>query len=243
MEKNKLYFLSDAHLGSYLRKDKNNEEKLIEFLNSIKNSAKELYLVGDIFDFWFEYKNVVPSQHFELLFALHDLIKSGTRVVYVAGNHDFWRGDFLSKKVGIKFELGSITKEIGDKKIFICHGDEFLDSALNYSFLKKILRNKFNNFLYRLIHPDLGIPLAKLVAKKMRSKVDKKLDFERLSREYRMAAERFLQRSDFNVVILAHTHKAEFYRVGDKIYINLGNWISDFDYAVFENGEFSLKKF
>ncbi len=243
MSKNKLYFVSDAHLGMNTKEEDISEKKLVDFFNFIKDSAKELYLVGDIFDFWFEYRTVIPAGHFKVFVALHNLFLSGTKIIYVGGNHDFWKGNFLTKEVGMEVHFEPITVEIGGKKVLIHHGDGFLKSTLNFSFSKKILRNKVSIFLYKLIHPDIGIPLGRKVVGRIRENVYKKVDLDKARLEYRQAAIKFLEDSDVDALIMGHTHKADFYSKDSKTYINLGNWISDFNYAVLEDRKFYLKNF
>ena len=243
MNQNKTYFISDAHLGINSKEENINEEKLVKFCNFIKDSAKELYLVGEIFDFWFEYRTVVPSRHFKVLNAFHNLILSGTKIIYVGGNHDIWKGDFLTKEVGIEVHFKPITVDIDGKKVLIHHGDGFLKNTLNFNFAKKILRNKAFIFLYKLLHPDIGIPLGKATIKKIRERVYKKVDLDKARLEYKKAAIEFLQNSDIDVLIMGHTHKADFYNKDGKTYINLGNWITDFDYAVLEEERLYLRKF
>jgi len=243
MVKDSYYFISDAHLGLDEEKQRGQEKKLVEFLESIKESAKELYLVGDMFDFWFEYNTVVPADYFKVLFALKKLSLSGTKIVYVGGNHDFWEGDFLEREIGIEVHFKPITINLGIKKVVLNHGDGFLKDVLNFDLAKKILRNKLNIFLYQLVHPDIGIPLGRFVARQIRNYVYKKTDFEKAHFDYRRAAIEFLSHADVDVIIMGHTHKPDLYKKNGKIYINLGDWISNFTYAVFKDGEFQLKKF
>jgi len=242
MKKNKVYFVSDIHLGRKSEKSEIKKEKFIKFCRSIKGKAQKLYLVGDIFEFWFEYRKVIPYECFDVICALHDLVVSGTEVIYIGGNHDFWKGDFLTEKIGIKVQFQPLKVNIGEKRVLIHHGDGFLKSVLDFSIAKKILRNKINIFLYKLIHPDIGIPFAKFVAKILSKKTLKELDLEEVKKKYREKAIEVLSNSEIDVIIMGHTHKRDYYKEGEKIYINLGCWEEKFNYAVFEKEDFKLKE-
>ena len=242
-KKTKVYFVSDVHLGKDSENSEIKKEKFVEFCKFIKGKAKKLYLVGDIFEFWFEYREVIPSEYFEALSVLRDLVLSGTEVVYIGGNHDFWKGNFLTDKIGIKVQFQSLKVNIDERRVLIHHGDGFLKSTLDFSFAKKILRNKVNIFLYKLVHPDIGIPFAKFIAKKIRNKTFKEVNLEEVKLKYREKAMEVLDNSEIDVIIMGHTHKEDYYKKDDKLYINLGCWEEDFNYAVFERKDFKLKKF
>jgi UDP-2,3-diacylglucosamine hydrolase len=241
-DKNKIYFVSDIHIGRKSKESEEGERKFIDFCKSIKKTAQKLYLVGDIFEFWFEYKTVIPSEYFKVICALRDLITSGTEIIYVGGNHDFWKGNFLTKEIGINVYFKPIEASIGKKKVLIHHGDGFLRSVLSFRFIKKILRNRVNIFLYKLIHPDIGIPLGKIVARAIRENNFKKINLDKAQIEYRKKAIEVLNNSEIDVIIMGHTHKKDFYSEDEKIYVNLGYWPNDFSYVVFEGGDFKLKK-
>ena len=141
----------------------------------------------------------------------------------------------------MEVHFNPIEVKIDSKKVLIHHGDGFLAKTLNFNFAKRILRNRVFVFLYKLLHPDLGIPLGKAMIEKIRERVYRKVDLDEARLEYREAAIDLLQNSDIDTLIMGHTHKADFYNKGSKTYINLGNWITDFDYAVFEDGKFYLR--
>jgi UDP-2,3-diacylglucosamine hydrolase len=243
MPKESVYFISDAHFGAPVKGPDRRLEKFTAFLESIGPRARALYLVGDIFDFWYEYRTVVPSESFEALAALHRLVRGGTPVHYIGGNHDFWHGDFLSRTVGMQINFNPVTVTLGSRTVHIRHGHEFLRQGLSGWLLKKILRNRINGRLYQLIHPDLGIPFAKFVSRLSRRCIDARLDIDRVVADYRRAARTLLTENPWDALIVAHTHKADFVEHGDRVYLNTGNWMKDFNYVVFENDRFSLQKF
>ena len=161
MPRNRIYFISDAHLGTRLsgRSNRDQEESLVAFLRSIRKDAEVLYIVGDLFDFWFEYRTVVPARAGKVIFALHALVQDGVRVVYLPGNHDIWLGDYLSGQVGLHLPGGPIAVEHHGRRIYVTHGDELRESWK--ARLKRwILKNPVCIVLFRLLHPDLGAFLA-----------------------------------------------------------------------------------
>jgi UDP-2,3-diacylglucosamine hydrolase len=244
-----IYFISDAHLGAEDKeKEKIKEKKLISFLDRIGGDAEFLYILGDMFEFWFEYKYVVPKGHFSVLAKLRELVDSGVKMIYVVGNHDFWLGDFLSKQIGIEIFKHPIEVTHQGKKIFVAHGDGLARKDTGYRILKKILRNRLNIFLYRQIPPDVSYPLAKLVAGKSRDRADRK-EAGYLEDYKSFAYEKI--RQGFDAVILAHTHMPTLENLSDNpanpprggIYLNIGNWFKHFTYGKLIESKFYLEKY
>jgi UDP-2,3-diacylglucosamine hydrolase len=244
-----IYFISDAHLGAEEReKEKIKEEKILSFLDKIKEDGEFLYILGDMFEFWFEYKNVIPKDHFKILSQLSRVVDSGIKVSYVVGNHDFWLGDFLTEQIGIRIFKKPIEVTHQGKRIFMTHGDGLAKKDWGYRILKKVLRNRVNIFLYRQLPPDLSYPLAKFVAGKSRSQTEKReawyLD------DYREFAYEKI-RQGFDAVILAHTHVPTLENFGSDsvnspqggIYLNIGDWFKNFTYGKLMEGKFYLEKF
>ncbi len=239
--KDSIYFISDAHLGSNsLEKEKLKEKKLLDFLEQIKEDCQALYILGDLFEFWFEYKNVIPKEHFSVLTKLKEFADSGTPVIYLVGNHDFWLGDFLPRQIGIKIVKNPISVEHQCKKIYLIHGDGLAKKDLGYRILKKILRNRVNIWLYKLLPPDFGIPLAKKVASFSRDKTRSR-DKEFLRDYEEFAREKINQGHD--AVIIGHTHQPHFEEIDKGIYINLGDWFEHFTYAKLTQAGFSLLEY
>ncbi len=224
-----IFFLSDAHLGAQGElKEKLKEERLNSFLEKVRQEGEYLYLVGDMFEFWFEYKSVIPKDHFTVLTRLRQLVDRGIKVNYLVGNHDFWLGDFLPKKIGIPIFKQPLDVVHQGKRIFISHGDGLAKKDLGYRFLKKILRSKLNIFLYRQIPPDISYPLAKLVARGSRNWVGRR------ETDYLQDYEKFAKdkiKQGFDAVILAHTHVPTLCDFGEGVYLNLGDWFEHFTYG------------
>ncbi len=164
-----VYFFSDVHFGAA---DKAGEERKIEKLNTllekVKGDGEKLFILGDLFDFWFEYKHAIPNEHLRIIFRLASLVESGKEVHYISGNHDFWLGEFLSREAGIIIHRDFYEFTEQGLEIFLIHGDGLSPSDWGYRILKKILRNRVNIWLYRKIPPDWGIPLAKYVSSSSR---------------------------------------------------------------------------
>ncbi len=243
MPKNKYYFISDAHLGSRMEENEIREKRLVEFCLTIADDANTLFLLGDIFDFWFEYKHAIPSEHFMALSALCNLKKKGTRIVHICGNHDFWMGRFLTDTIGMEVHFTPITEKILGKTIFLCHGDELAEEEWFYPAFKKLLRNKLNRRLYRLIHPDIGVPFAKFISAISRRHIESMVNRDSIVSKYRASARESLKESGADAIVLGHTHFADLVEWDDKTYVNTGNWMNDFNYALFENNRFTLHQF
>jgi UDP-2,3-diacylglucosamine hydrolase len=236
-----IFFISDIHLGEHFsEREKAKKEKLSDFLEMVGKSKGELYVVGDLFDFWFEYKHAIPKEHLAIILKLANLHNQGLKLTYITGNHDFWLGDFLSREVGFNIYKDQVDVTIEDKKVHIIHGDGLAKNDKGYRILKKVLRNPINIRLYRLIPPDLGIPFAKFVSGTSRGHTQKRPKEEFLH-EYRDYAHNKLKEG-FDVVIMAHTHVPEEIEYEEGLYLNTGDWIENFTYVEYSDGKFSLKK-
>lgn len=235
------FFISDAHLGENFRnREKLKKERLESFLDMVAEKGKKLFVVGDLFDFWFEYKHAIPKEHLQIILKLADLKKRGVELYYVTGNHDHWLGDFLSREVGFEIYKDHADMVIDDKKVHITHGDGLAQNDVGYRILKRILRNRVSIFLYRLITPDIGIPLAKFVSCKSRGHTQKRPK-ESFLHEYRQFAQDRLKAGD-DIVIIAHTHVPEQIEYDQGLYLNTGDWVENFTYVECVQGRFKLKK-
>ena len=233
-----VFFLSDAHLGAEPREREAEREALLhEFLTSLRDRASAVYIVGDLFDFWFEYRSAIPRRPFETLTVLRDLRRAGVEVHYLCGNHDFWLGPFLSRELGLVTHPEVLSLEIQGRRIWLHHGDGLLGGDLGYRIIKGILRHPLSIQLYRLLHPDLGLPLAHWFSKLSRtSRAGRPLDEEHLWRE--IAAPRFA--AGFDAVLVGHLHHAIERREGGRDFFVLGDWIDQFTYVALEEGHFRL---
>lgn len=235
-----VFFVSDAHLGSGPDQDWR-ERTLVEFLAGLSRRATHLYILGDLFDFWFEYRHAIPKGHFRLLRTLADLIESGTEIVYLGGNHDFWCGTYLGREVGLQVHQRPIVAEHQGRKIFLTHGDGIGPGDIGYRLLKAVLRNRVAISLYRTIHPDLGIPLAYRISKMSRQHTQgRQVLLERMSRY--LVTPRFAAGHD--AVVSGHIHDPIHLRdKQDRDFLIVGDWIESFTYVRLENGSFALERF
>jgi UDP-2,3-diacylglucosamine hydrolase len=230
----KIYFLSDAHFGAHSESaEQLKEQRLLSFLHKLEQEDATLVIVGDLFDFWFEYRYVVPRQHFRILGRLSH-VASEMQVHYVAGNHDFWMDSFITSEIGLIVHQDDLVLENGGRRIYIRHGDGLLKNDHGYRFLKKVFRQKINIFLYRLLHPDLGIPLALFLSHLSRNSGEKKKDTF-MDIDYREYAYEKIDQG-FDMVVLGHTHWAALDSYKHGFYMNAGFWGMNFTYATVENG-------
>jgi UDP-2,3-diacylglucosamine hydrolase len=236
------YFISDAHLGAKTPDAEEREARVIAFLESITHNVRYLFIVGDFFDFWIEYTHAIRPDYFHVLYELRRLKKQGVEIHYLAGNHDFAIGEFLSETIGIFVHpTGCHHIRLQGKQLHICHGDGLMPSDRGYRVLKKILRNQLCQRIYKTLHPNWGIPIAERFSRTSRDQINfRSRESERNA--YRQVAQNMLKAGP-DIVIFGHTHYPEIHYWDDKIYCNIGDWIQHFSYAVLENGEIHLKNY
>ncbi|MCX7880252.1 MAG: UDP-2,3-diacylglucosamine diphosphatase [Ignavibacteria bacterium] len=229
-----VYFISDVHLGFFdCKTEYQRETLLVDFLNAIENDCKILILVGDLFDFWFDYRYVIPKHFYRTLAKIYDLVCKNIEIVYLMGNHDFGHYRFFDEEYGIKVLENDLELDIYGKKFYITHGDGKIKNDFGYGILKKILRNRISQKLFRLIHPDLGIWLAAKSSKRSRNFSQKNTNLDNSSL-FEFAKQKIEQ--GFDIVVAGHSHRLEFQKYKDGIYINLGDWLNEPHFAKF-NGE------
>ena len=235
-----IYFISDVHLGFFDRKrDSIREDIFLQFLKIISSNCEKLYILGDLFDYWFEYQSVIPKYFYRTLTALKTMRSQGIEIEYLMGNHDFGHRDFFKNEIGIPIIKEDISRIISGKKFYLSHGDGKAYNDALYRMLKRILRNNFAQRLYYLLHPDLGISLASTSSKKSRKYTDKKKFSERDGiRDF--AINKIKEGYDF--VIMGHRHLLINEKYGEGRYINLGEWLSEPHYAVFDGDKVRLEK-
>jgi UDP-2,3-diacylglucosamine hydrolase len=235
----KIYFISDAHLGLASREEEIGKElRLVRFLDRILHDADRLYIVGDLFDYWFEYKTVVPKGYYRLFSKLAELTDSGVRLIFIAGNHDFWVKRYFTDELGMEVLREPIEENIRGKKFYIHHGDGLSKNDLGYRILKKILRNRMNIFIFSLIHPDITGWLARWSSRTSRQYTSGRKYEE--ADMVRYAAEKCDKGADF--VVMGHSHRPAIQKTGNGFYVNLGDWIHHNTYAVFDGKKIELKK-
>ena len=234
------FFLSDAHLGAESKERESARETLLHaFLDSLPGRAGALYVVGDLLDFWFEYRTSIPRRHFATLCALQRVRNAGIPITYLGGNHDFWLGSFLADELGIRLHDGALTLATQGRRLWIHHGDGLVGGDIGYKALKILLRNPAAIAMYRMLHPDLGIPLAARVSRQSRhSRDQRKLDGERLIRE--IAEPRFAE--GYDGVLVGHFHHAFEHHDRGRDFFVLGDWIERFTYVVLEGGTLKLER-
>jgi UDP-2,3-diacylglucosamine hydrolase len=235
--KRKVYFVSDAHLD-LLKEESLRGDKLIRFFEIVKSDGECLYIVGDLFDFWFEYKYAIPAGYFRVLFGLHDLTSKGIKVFYIPGNHDFWMKDFLKRQVGIELTGDRFEIEHYDKKILITHGDGIRADDRGYRFIKKLFRNRFCIWLYSQLPVNVAYRLAMFTSGASRSYTTARNIKD--STDYIEFAKRENE-NGFDAVVMGHVHKPEIEEAGPGLYINCGDFIESFSYVVLDNDGFRLE--
>lgn len=246
-----IYFVTDFHLGIPTIEDSQmREKKLISFLDSIKDSCEELFLMGDLFDFWFEYKTVVPRGHVRLLGKLAEFIDNNIKVHLFAGNHDLWTFSYLQEEVGIQVHREPETMILKGKKFFLVHGDGRGPGDGGYKFLKKVFECKFNQWLFRMVHPDLGIKVALKWSHNHRvKKLEKEANGNyypdaESTRLYKYAQTESEKDPSIDFFVFGHQHKAMQYNTGNHAVTTVvGNWLRDFTYAVFDGEQIKLSNY
>ena len=227
------YFVSDAHIGGG---NPDAEQRLFRFLESIRGRAQSLHILGDLFEFWFEYGRAIPKPGFRALAELAELSRLGTRIGYLKGNHDFWFKDFWRRELGAD-AADELDVRLDGKRVYLAHGD-VLDHALVPRFFRALMRSRLDGWLYSLLHPDVGIGLALAVARVSRAESAKPSLVEDMAR---FAGGKL--GSGFDIVIMGHSHVPELRQVNGGTYINIGDWLKHFTYGVIRDGVPSLEVF
>lgn len=242
------YFISDLHLGAgYISDRRAHEAMVVDFLDSIKEDAATIYLVGDILDYWYEYKKVVPRGFVRFFGKLAELSDFGVDIVWLTGNHDIWLFDYLKNEIGMTVIDGDCFAEIQGRKFFISHGDALGKIKWSYKVMRKAFRNRFCQILYASVHPRWTISFATGWSKS--SRLGNKYNPESLEGELRINvlnwAESFLQgHPDIDFIVLGHHHIAVQEQLNPHTsIIILGDWIDKFTYGRYSNGKFELKRF
>ena len=243
----KIYFASDFHLGvPTYEKSLEREKKIVKWLDSIKADAEELYLMGDVFDFWFEYKTVAPRGYVRLLGKLAELSDAGIKLFYFTGNHDMWTFDYLKKELNATIYRKPIEQEYNGKKFYIGHGDGLGPGDHGYKFIKKIFASSISQWLFARLHPNFGIGLANYFSKKSRvatGTTDEKFLGE--EKEWLVIySKEIIAKKHFDYLIFGHRHLPLDITLNENSrYVNLGDWIQYFTYGVFDGNDFHLLKY
>lgn len=241
----KIYFLSDFHLGapdaaaSLVR-----EKRIVHFLDEIKADAGVIFIVGDLFDFWYEYKHVVPKGYTRILGKLAEITDAGIPIHFFVGNHDMWMKDYFQKELNIPVYFEPVDFEFYGKKFLIGHGDGLGPGDKGYKFIKKIFRNKACQWLFGRLPPKVGIGIANYFSRKSRAQTGQTDEvFLGEDKEWLILyCKEVLQSNHYDYFIFGHRHLPIDFRLNESSrYINLGDWIKYFSYAVFDGNELDLK--
>ena len=242
----KVYFLSDFHLGAPNdTESRKREDRLVRFLQDARKDAGIIFIVGDIFDFWFEYKTVVPKGFVRILGTLAQMADEGIQLHIFTGNHDLWMQDYLSKELNAKLYFEPQTFTIQNKQFLIGHGDGLGPGDEGYKRLKKIFTNPICQWLFRWLHPDAGIKLANYFSAKSRAKTGTADEvFLGEDKEWLIVyTKEQAKKMNVDYFIFGHRHFAIDFDINEKTkYINLGDWIRLNTYAVFDGNNLQLLK-
>ncbi|WP_443937366.1 UDP-2,3-diacylglucosamine diphosphatase [Pedobacter sp. MW01-1-1] len=245
MTKN-IYFASDFHLGtpSYAA-SRAREKRIVKWLDFIEPTCSELFLMGDVFDFWFEYAKVVPKGFIRFQGKLAEMADKGIKIYFFKGNHDMWVRDYFTQEIGLEIISDELIIERGGKKFYLHHGDGLGPGDSKYKFLRKIFRSKTCQWLFARIHPNLGIGIADYWSKSSRAASDPEEVFFGIDKEWlAIYAKEQLQKEHFDYFIFGHRHLPMDLDLGNgSRYVNIGEWLSYDSYGVFDGQDLHLKYF
>lgn len=247
----KVYFISDMHLGVPSEEDSRSREKAaVRFLDSIKDDCEQLFIMGDLFDFWYEYKRVVPKGFVRIQAKLAEFVDAGIPVMLFAGNHDIWTFSYLQKELGIQVFREPEMMTVKGKRFFLVHGDGRGKGDNGYKFLKWLFEGRLTQFLFRLIHPDIGLWIGLRWSMKHRVvklERERKGDYYAVvdkTRLYRYAEAEAEKHPDVDFFVFGHQHKGMQYKTGQHAMTTIvGNWMWNRDYAVFDGNTVERKTF
>lgn len=243
----KIYFASDFHLGvpndaASLKR----ERQIVKWLDLVLSDADELLLVGDVFDFWFEYKKVIPKGFSRLFGKLAEIADRGIQIHFFTGNHDLWLLDYFQKEFGIQVHTAPQVMTWDGISCFVGHGDGLGPGDKGYKRMKKVFTNSISKWLFRWLHPDIGVSIANSWSRSSRVHNKEKKTFLGPDKEWLMIyANKKLETSFHDYFIFGHRHVPIFQPLNNpkSTFVNLGDWIHHQSYAVLENGQISLKYF
>jgi len=233
-----VYFISDAHLGF---DDPETESikrvSLIDFLEHVGRDGGILFILGDLFNFWFEYKSVIPRRYTWVLTALQRLKARNVEIHYLTGNHDFWLDSFFQEELGVQVHRDPVDMSLGGKRFWIAHGDGIMKKDVRYRLMKRILRHPVSITLYRLLHPELAFGLAHFCTKLSRNHHA----FPDNEEDYIARAEALFSEG-YDCVVMAHTHQPRILGKRGRTYVNTGDWMRHFTFSKLEKGRLTLER-
>ena len=245
--KKNIYFASDQHFGApTIERSKIREQKFVNWLDSIKTDAEVIFLLGDLFDFWFEYKKVVPKGFIRVLGKLAELSDSGIKIHFFVGNHDLWMNDYFKNELNIPTYYKPTEFVFNNKTFLIGHGDGLGPGDKGYKRMKKVFTNSFSKWLYRWLHPDIRMKLAQYLSVKNKL-ISGEEDVKFLGEENEWLVQYCklkLQEKHIDYFLFGHRHlPLEINLTQNSKYINTGDWITHFTYAVFNDNQMMLKSY
>jgi UDP-2,3-diacylglucosamine hydrolase len=247
-EGKKIYFISDLHLGTPdAASSRIREEKFVQWMNSASKDAAEIFIVGDLFDFWHEYKTVVPKGFVRAQAAIANAADMGIKVSLFTGNHDMWQKEYFAEELCATIYFEPVQRKWNNKTFFIGHGDGLGPGDHGYKFLKKVFSNPLCQFLFRWLHPDIGMKIANYFSYKSRFS-NGSIPAEKFLGEDREWLIQYIKsdilpHQHFDYFIFGHRHLPIEHKINTSTYINLGDWISYFSYVVFDGTKVELKYF
>ena len=246
-EGKKIYFASDNHLGAPTRNEsKEREEKFVKWLDTIKNDAGAIFLLGDLFDFWFEYKTVVPKGYIRTLGKLAEISDLGIPIYFFVGNHDLWMNGYFEEELNIPVFHSPQIFTFNGKKFLIGHGDGLGPGDKGYKRMKKVFTNKFCKWLFRWLHPDIGVRLAQYLSVKNKLiSGDEDVTFLGEDNEWLVQyCKRKLTQEKYDYFVFGHRHlPLEINLDEHSKYFNLGDWIHYYTYGEFNGNHFQIKEY
>jgi len=244
----KAYFISDHHFGLEAEMSSLNREKLfVRWLDQVKKDAAVIFILGDMFDAWFEYKQAVPKGFTRVLGKLSELTDAGIPIYFFVGNHDMWMRDYLTREANMPIYFEPQKFIINHKNFLLGHGDGLGPGDQNYKYLKKLFRNPVAQWLFGWLHPDLGLPLIKYFSQKNRlisGEYDQVFHGEDKEWLYLYAKEYLKKQPEIDYFVFGHRHLPLEMPLNEKtVYYNTGDWLTHFTYLVFDGKKMELKKF
>ncbi len=239
----KIYFASDFHLGvPTYETSRAREAKIVSWLSQIQQDADTIYLVGDIFDMWFEYKQAIPKYFTRFFGKIAELTDSGIRVVFFTGNHDMWMFDYLTKELGVEVLREKLEFEMNGQSFLVAHGDGLGPGDTGYKIIKSIFRNRFCQWMFARLHPNFGLGIANYFSKKSRKHSVNDDKFLGEDKEWLITySKAVLKEKNVNHFIFGHRHHPVVFSLSqNSTYYNLGEWISQCNYLVFDGEKCDL---
>ena len=245
MDKN-IYFASDFHLGSpTYEKSREREARIVRWLDDIEPTCSELFLMGDVFDFWFEYAKVIPKGFIRFQGKIARMADAGIKIYFFKGNHDMWVKDYFEEELGMQIISDEFVMERNGKKFFLHHGDGLGPGDNKYKFLRKVFRNRFSQWLFERVHPNFGIGLANVWANQSRAATMNDEKFLGAEQEWlAIYSKEQLKKAHYDYFVFGHRHLPIEIELGKgSKYINIGEWLSFNSYGVFDGKDLKLAYF